>query len=218
MFDGAGFTAFNTMTEAADPINMGIGGSPFKGGSFHAAWVDNRSPNRLRWARSPNGFLWSESLVALTGDAADEAYRIRVAGAPDGRAFAVWDPNSPSGNAKGMLLPQKGKGPPVDAVRVAQYEWQFYTPFPCVTAGKSLKVSLGVKSTGALPKNKSVNITKVQFRRGKQIVDDTKPPWKASFPNAQSPVGTLRALVYYRKLTGGPTKLVQLKGGATICP
>jgi hypothetical protein len=221
MFDGTGFTTLNQMTEAGDPIFASVGGTPFNGGSFHAVWVDNRTPNRLRWARSPNGFNWSESYVAFSGDEADEAFNIRIAGAGDGRAFAVWDENSNSGDAKGILLPPKGAGPPIDAVRVAQYEFSYSVPFPCTPTGSKVNVGIGVKSTSALPKNKSVNVSQVRFTLAKSSLTDTKPPFKASFPSDDRPVGSshaLRAFISYKPLTGGKTKVATLKATGLICP
>lgn len=221
-FDGAGFTPENTITEKGDPIFGTIGGTPFNGGSFHAAWIDNRTPNRLRWARSPNGFNWSESLAAFTGDEADNAFNLRVAGARDGRAFVVWDQNDNDGNAKGLELPPKGGGPPIDAVRVAQYELQYAVPFPCAPADSKLGMSIKVKGTGARPKSKSVNVTGVRFTLDKKnVVNDTKPSFKASFPTAGLAPGSahsLRAFVNYRPLTGGKTKVATLKATGLICP
>ena len=221
-FNGTGFGPEVTMTEKGDPIFGAIGGTSFNGGSFHAVWIDNRTPNRFRWARSPNGSNWSESLVAFGGDQADRTFDLRVAGAPDGKAFAVWDENDNSGRTFGILLPPKGGGPPIDAVRVAQYQFGFLVPFPCVPPGKNVGMAIQVKSTGALPKSKSVNIAKVRFSVDKKFANDTKPPWKASLPSTELAAGSshaLRAVVFTKPLSGS-SKLTPhvLRGTGLICP
>ena len=106
-------------------------------------------------------------------------------------------------------------------MRVAQYEWQFITPFPCTAAGSTLTMKIGVKGVKTLPKSKSVNITQVRFTLDKRAATDTKAPWTAGFNTVELPSGTghsLRAFISYKPLTGGKTKVAVLKATGLICP
>lgn len=220
-FDGAAFTPEVRVTEAADPREAGLGTTPFNGGSFYSAWIDNRTPDRLRWARSANGFNWSESEVVVGGSDAEDAFNIRVAGAPDGRAFAVWDENDNSGNARGVLLPAKGRGPPADAVRAAQYEFQLHAPFPCTPKGGALKMSVMPRTVKKVSKSKKAAVSSVRFTLDKtgEITDKTSK-YTASFATADLPASSahsLRAIVSY-KVGGGKTKTATLAATGLICP
>lgn len=220
-FDGAAFGSEVRVTEAADPREAGLGTTPFGGGSFYSAWIDNRTPDRFRWARSANGTDWSESEVVFGGDDAEDAFNVRVAGAADGRAFAVWDENDNSGNARGILLPAKGPGPPADAAAAGQYELQLFAPFPCTKKGSAVKLSLTPKTVKSVSKSKRVQVTQVRFTLDKVQVTDKTSKFSASFPSADLAAGSshsLRAFVTYRPVQGGKAKTATLRATGLICP
>jgi hypothetical protein len=221
-FDGTTFGSEVRVTEAGDPIFAHLGTTPLAPSSFQAVWVDNRTPNRLKWARSADGVNWSEHYVAASDADADRMFNLRVAAASDGRAFVVWDQNANSGSTKGLLLPAKGKGPPLDAARRAQFEFQFYAPFPCAPQSGSFDVTMTPKTVKSLPNRKRVKVTRVRYTfDSDQELQDDPPFGGAQFDLGESPAGSahkLRAVVSYKPLSGGSTKTVTLSGTGFVCP
>jgi hypothetical protein len=220
-FDGSGFGPAVHVTETGDPIEASLGTTPF-GGAFHAVWVDNRSPNELRWARSADGLSWSDPYTSFSGDEADNAFHLRVSGASDGRAFAVWDQNDNAGSAKGVLLPAPGKDEPaVDSADAGQLEVGLIVPFACVAKPAKARLQVTSKTKKKIAKNKRVRITKVVFTLdGLPKVTDKKAAFRNDFSTASLAAPSSNpasAAVTFVPVKGGKAKTKKLKGTVRIC-
>jgi hypothetical protein len=218
-FDGTSFGPVVHVTETGDPIFAALGADTGSG-AFHAAWVDNRSPNELRWARSADGVEWSEPAAAIRGDAADRVFNTRVTGAPGGGAFVAWDENDDSGHARGMFLPAKGaEEPPSDTVDLGGQEISLFGPFGCVKKPAKITLRVTHKIKVKLSPKKKVKISKVTFSLGKTKVTDKKAAFKATFKTDALAAGKYptKAVVVLVPLNGGKKKTKTLKGSAAVC-
>jgi hypothetical protein len=219
VFNGTNFGDEAVVSEKASPIFGALGSSPFSAG-FHALWINNRTPNELRWSRSPNGTDWNPPYVAARGKEPDNAYRLRVAGAPDGRAFAVYDQNTNDGAVKGIWLPAKGE-PPTDRAAVGQYAFSFFAPFNCVPKGSPVALKVVTRTKKGVPKKKQVSLQRAAFKLGTESITDVKPAYSASFPTTDLVAGQaykVSAAMLFRRSADGPLKFVAMTGLVSICP
>ena len=221
VFDGTNFGAERRITETGDPIFAENTASPF-GGGFHSVWIDNRTPNSLRWSRSADGVDWSEPYDAFDDADADNAFNLRVGGAPDGRAFVVWDQNSSTGSVKGLLLPASSKvEPPVDTAETGQLEVGLIVPFACVAKPAKARLQVTSKTKKKIAKNKRVRITKVVFALdGLPKKTDKKAAFRNDFATDTLSPGTAHpasAKVTFVPVKGGKSKTKTLKGTVRIC-
>ena len=221
VFDGTNFGPERRITEVGSPIFAENTASPF-GGGFHTVWIDNRSPNSVNWSRSADGADWTAPYEAFADADADNAFNLRIGGAPDGRAFIVWDQNSNTGNAKGMLIPQPGKEePPVDTQTEAQLEVGLVVPFACVAKPAKARLQVTSKTKKKIAKNKRVRITKVVFSLdGLKKVTDKKAAFRNDFKTDTLANGTAHpasAKVTFVPVKGGKSRTKTLKGTVRIC-
>lgn len=89
-FTGSAFGPDVVVSEAGAPGGNDLFAQPVTG-AFHAVWVAGDLAE-LRWATSTNGTSWSGPYTLVRGgEAASPPYSLRVAAAPDGQGFVVWD-------------------------------------------------------------------------------------------------------------------------------
>jgi hypothetical protein len=231
-FDGATFGAPVNVSEIGDPIQAGLSAEP-SAGAFQALWVDNNaSPNEMHWSSSPDGTTWSQPQTIVTGDEADAAAHLRVAAAPDGEGFGVWDALG-SGTAIRVVPLKKGTpgsgddgndgsaSNPADAVVVGDKEVTLLTPAKCVNPGVKITLRVTSKTKKKLSPKKRVKIVNVVFSLDKKKKKDKKAAFKATFKTAGLATGSvhkLRAKVLLKPVLGkGKKKTKTLKGKLTIC-
>jgi hypothetical protein len=232
-FDGTTFGAPVNVSETGDPIQAGFSAEP-SGGAFQALWVDNgASPNEMHWSSSADGTSWSAPQTIVSGDEADAAAHLRVAAAPDGEGFGVWDGLSNDTPIRVIPLKQGVPGggggdgtdgsatTPSDSVTVGGQEVTLLTPGACVNPGVKIKLRVTSKTKQQLSPKKRVKIVYVVFSLDKKKKKDKKAAFKATFKTAGLKAGSthkLRAKVRLKPVVGkGKKKTKTLKGKLTIC-
>jgi hypothetical protein len=226
-FDGTAFSAPAAVSEVGDPIFADLNANP-QSGELTAFWVDNRSPNEWRIARSKDGGLtWTDPIVLLRGPAADSKFNLQVSLAPDQDGFVVTDQQS-GGNviaAPTDPLIEKAEvaGTPeqVDNTTAGQLDIGLIAPTTCITPPQKIALRVTSKVKKKLSPNKRVKITVAVFSVDKKKVTDKKAAFKGIFATTGFAPGSkhpLKAVVKIKPVVGkGKVKTKTLKGTLTIC-
>jgi hypothetical protein len=225
-FTGAAFGAAVGVSEVGDPIFADLFANPTSG-ELVAAWVDNRSPNEWRIARSKDGgSTWTNPIVLVRGDTPDQQFNLQVADGADGKGFLVSDQNSQSGHVVAApLVPLDAGGTstdtPVDTVTVGGVEVSLIAPTACVTPPQSITLKVTSKIKKKLSPTRRVRITIAVFSVDKKTVKDKKAAFKGKFATIGFQAGSkhpLKALVTLKPLKGkAKAKKKTLKGSLTVC-
>ena len=224
-FDGTSFGDEEIVSEAGDPIEFDLSAEPSTG-EFHAAWVDNRSPNELRWSRSKDGLTWTKPQTVTRGDENETTFHTQVAAAPDERGFAVWDQLSQNTEIRAVpLFPgasfDGAADSPAGSTTVGGQQITLFAPGGCINPGTPLLLRVTSKTKKKLSPKKRVKIVKVDFFLGKKKKTDKKAAFKAKFSTAKLAAPSthkLRAKVLLRPVVGnGKKKTETLKGKLKIC-
>jgi hypothetical protein len=227
-FTGSGFGPPVSVSETGDPIFADLFANQTTG-ELVAAWVDNRSPNEWRIARSKDGgTTWGSPVTLIRGDTADQQFNLQVADAADGKGFLVSDQNSNSGHILAApLVPladtsgNAGTPSTVATTTVGGVEVSLIAPTQCVNPGDTITLRVTSKIKKKLSPTKRVKITLAVFSVDKKTVKDKKAAFKGKFVTTGFAAGSkhpLKAVVTLKPVKGnGKAKKKTLKGTLTVC-
>lgn len=235
-FDGSGFGDAVTVSETGDPIESDIYADPASG-LFFATWVDNRTPNELRYATSPDGVSWSAPIALLQENDLD-TFHLQIAGSPDGKGFVVADQNAtPNSKLRAVpleKLPTAGTGgsssgvnggageAPVASVTVAGQTITLLAPRRCVKSGTKIRLRVTHKQKVKLSPRRRVKIKTVVFNLDRKKKTDKKAAFRKDFSTKGFKAASkhrVGARITLRPVKGrSKFKAATLKGGFKICP
>jgi hypothetical protein len=219
-FGGTAFGPAVGVSEKADPIEADLN-TATSSGAFHAVWKDNTGAHdKFKWATSANGFGWTTPATLYTGVAADDAYALQVAAAPDRQGFVTWDQSDNTGPVRVSTL-EPLVGIPVASVTVGGEEITLFAPGACVKAGTEITLTVTHKTKVKLSPTKKVKIVFVVFSLDKKTKKDKKAGFHKKFSTkgfASKSSHNVGAKVRLRPAKGnGKQTTKELKGSFKIC-
>lgn len=235
-YDGAGFGAPVTISETGDPIFPDLYAEP-QTGTFYATWIDNRTPNQLKFASSKDGVTWSQQHVLITGDEPDNAFNLQIAAGPNGKGFVVYDRNGDNGKLAAVPFDANassssgggssgvngGAGEtPVQHVTVGGQVITLLAPKRCVKPGTRIRLRVTHRQKVRLSPKRRVKIVYVIFNLDKVKKKDAKAAFRKDFStngfkaSSRHKVG---AKIKLRPVKGhAKIPLKTLRGSFRICP
>jgi hypothetical protein len=191
---GAAFGAPVPVSEKGDPFQPDVYADPASG-VFTATWIDNRTPNELRFSRSTDGSKWSAPQAVERGAEPDDAFHLQVAAGSNGKGFVVYDRNEQISAVRAVPLePLAGSGgsgagsvnggageTPVQSVTAGGEKFTLFAPKRCVKPAVKIRLRVTHKLKVKLSPKRRVKVARVAFSLDKKRKIDRKAAFRKDF-------------------------------------